>query len=184
MMHKFRDYDNLRMVNLPFEEFVCADGTFDVLYCATAFHWIPAEVGYKKAFRIIKSGGTIALFWNRAAVDKPDDALHQQIQAIYREIVPEWSDKERSSKYDETFDQIDSAIEKAGFVGLQRKLYYNTRVFNGQEYVELLDTYSDHRALTLDTRTKLYSAIKSAIEQAGDSLKVYDTMDLHMAKKP
>jgi SAM-dependent methyltransferase len=183
-MHKYRDYDNLRMVNLPFEEFICGVHTFDMLVSATAFHWIPAEVGYKKAFSIIKPGGILALFWNKPSANRADDALHQRIQSIYRELLPQWADKAQADGFEAEVEARNKIIGETGFVDVQTKLYHNTRVFGGDEYIELLDTYSDHRALEAELRMKLYGAIRSAIIEAGNILTIYDTVDLHLARKP
>lgn len=62
---KFKIYKNFNVIRSAFEDYDCDDNQFDMLYSATAFHWIPDEIGYKKAYRIIRSGGTLALFWNR-----------------------------------------------------------------------------------------------------------------------
>ena len=48
----------------------------------------------------------------------------------------------------------------------------------------MLNTYSDHRAMPDDVRTRFECEIRAAIEKAGGFLKVYDTIDLYLAQKP
>jgi len=58
---KHASFSNFQVVNIDFES-LCADSnTFDLIYSATAFHWIPEEVGYTKVFELLKSGGFLAL---------------------------------------------------------------------------------------------------------------------------
>jgi ubiquinone/menaquinone biosynthesis C-methylase UbiE len=91
---KFKHYINLKIVQSSFEDYVCDDNTYDMLYSATAFHWIPPEIGYTKARRILKDGGTLALFWNRPSLNIKGNALHQKIQAIYQDFLPQFNNKE------------------------------------------------------------------------------------------
>lgn len=39
--------------------------SLNIRYSATAFHWIPEEIGYPKVIQMLKPHGTLALFWNK-----------------------------------------------------------------------------------------------------------------------
>jgi len=178
---KFKEYGNFKVYNTSFEDFECDDDSFDILYSATAFHWIPQEIGYPKALRILKSGGTLALFWNKPFVNREDDLLHQKIQSIYRKYMP--SSKKPVENDSERYDIMAKTIQSYGFKDLQVKIYHQTRVFNSSDYISLLDTYSDHRTMPEPSKQLLYSEIKNAILEHGNVIKVYDTMDLYLARK-
>lgn len=182
---KFKAYENFKVVRSSFEDYACDDITFDMLYSATAFHWIPDEIGYKKAYRLIKSGGTIALFWNRPAPNDKNNPLHQKIQAIYKELLPHWSYKVTSPEDKERkYSSILNKIKEYGFINAELKLYHNTRRMTGVEYIELLNTYSDHLALENSIKTLLFDGIRTAIEEFGNEVVINDTVDLYLAKKP
>lgn len=180
---KFRNYTNFEIAEVPFEDYVCAENQFDLLYSATAFHWIEPEIGYRKAYRIIKNGGTLALFWNRPSVNDRDNRLHQKIQSIYHKFLPQWGEK---AKVDRGAQQegIRNQIAEYGFTDIAFQLYSNTRTTTGEEYVELLNTYSDHRALDERIRAPFFYAVRTAIEESGNQLTIYDTVDLYLAHKP
>jgi ubiquinone/menaquinone biosynthesis C-methylase UbiE len=180
---KFKAYEKFNIVRSAFEDYVCDDNKFDMLYSATAFHWIPEEIGYKKAYRILKSGGTIALFWNRPSPNDKDNPVHQKIQAIYREVLPQWSNNVTQSQDKPKYSSINK-IEKYGFVNVETKEYHNTRKMTGVEYVELLNTYSDHIALEKPIKSLLYDGIRTAIEDLGNEIIINDTVELYLAKKP
>jgi ubiquinone/menaquinone biosynthesis C-methylase UbiE len=180
---KFKVYKNFNVVRSAFEDYACDDNKFDMLYSATAFHWIPDEIGYKKANRIIKSGGTIALFWNRPSPNDKDNPVHQKIQSIYRELLPQWSNKVTHSQDKPKYSSINK-IEQYGFVNVVFKQYDNIRKMTGIEYVELLNTYSDHIALGKSMKSLLFDGIRTAIEEFGNEIIINDTVELYLAKKP
>jgi len=178
---KFKEYKNFRVINTSFENFECDDNSFDILYSATTFHWIPEEIGYPKALSILKKGGTLALFWNKPYVNRQDDLLHQKIQSIYQKY--RFSNKKPVENDTERYNKIAKTIQSYGFRDLQVKLYHQTRVFNSSDYISLLNTYSDHRSMPEPTKQLFYNEIKNAIIEHGNVLKIYDTIDLYLARK-
>ncbi len=62
-----------------FEDFAAADGTFDLIVCATAFHWIDPEVRFSKAARLLRPGGWLALVGTGERYDDPVGAALRQL---------------------------------------------------------------------------------------------------------
>jgi ubiquinone/menaquinone biosynthesis C-methylase UbiE len=178
---KYKGYSDLKVIQSSFEDYECSDNKFDMLYSATAFHWIPPEIGYKKAYRIIKNGGTLALFWSKSSVN--DDLLYRKIQSIYNKFLPQWGSDKTKNNQASRYPIIQKQMAEYGFTDFQSHLYHNTRAMTGEEYIELLDTYSDHRALDKIIRVPLYNSIKTAIEESGNELIINDTVDLYLARK-
>lgn len=180
---KFASYCNFEVVNVDFEDFFSHDQTFNLIYSATAFHWIPEEVGYTKSFELLKPGGVLALFWNHPFVNREDDILHNKIQEVYRKY------KLFEDKHPIEFNEKDCAIilnrlKKYGFSNCQSHLFYSVRQFTADEYIGLLNTYSDHRALPKQIKKELETEISILINDCGGILTVYDTIDLYLAQKP
>lgn len=178
---KYKDYSNLNVIQSAFEDYQCDDNKFDMLYSATAFHWIAPEIGYKKTYRILKNGGTLALFWSKSSVN--DDPLYRKIQSIYNKFLPQWGSDETKNDHASRYPIIQKQLAEYGFADFQFHLYHNSRTMTGEEYVELLDTYSDHRALDKVIRVSLYNSIRAAIEESGNELIINDTFDLYLARK-
>lgn len=74
-------------------------------------------------------------------------------------------------------------IQSYGFKDLVSKLYHSTRTFSANDYLALLNTYSDHRSMTSLTRKRFENEWRDAILEFGNELKVYDTIDLYLARK-
>ncbi|WP_410511886.1 class I SAM-dependent methyltransferase [Paenibacillus sp. BR2-3] len=178
---KFREYKNFAIYNTTFEEFECPDDSIDIIYSATAFHWIPEEIGYPKVSKLLKTDGTLALFWNRPFVARGNDELHQNIQRIYQKYRP--SNTKLIENDTERYNNISKNIQAYGFRDVVFKLYHLTRRFSSTDYIALLNTYSDHRSMPSTTKEFFEDEIKEAIIKFGDVLNVYDTIDLYLARK-
>ena len=74
-----------------FEEVPLPEQVFDAVFSAAAFHWIDPEIGWAKAARCLRPGGTLALIAHisyreeRTAAD--DEALHEVFQKYWSQPV-------------------------------------------------------------------------------------------------
>ncbi len=179
---KFHDFPNLSVQNCPFEDFSGTDGCFDLIYSATAFHWIPEKIGFPKVFRLLRSGGILALWRNRPCPGQPGEELFQEIQAAYAKYRP--GSKKPTEDEAEHRRKIRETILSYGFTDLKFKSYHAARIFSAENYIHLLNTYSDHRNTNPERKQKLETEIRKAIERHGNRLTVLDTIDLYLARKP
>ena len=150
--HKFKEFSDFTAVTAKFEDFECDNNSYDLVYSASAFHWIPEEVGYTKVFQMLKSGGAFARFANHPYKDKGREEIHEALQAIYAVYMP-GSPSPTEYSEDDAKRRADIA-RKYGFVDVSYQLYYRTRSFTAKEYISLLGTYSDHIAIEANTREK------------------------------
>ena len=60
---------------------------------------------------------------------------------------------------------------------------YDSRNNTAKEYVDLLGTYSDHIAIDEFIRTSFFKDIEKIINSFGGVIRIYDTMDLQLARK-
>ena len=65
MKKKFGSYENFHIVNADFESYDFKNNQFDLVYSAAAFQWIPENIGYPKAYDILKNNGAFAMFMMR-----------------------------------------------------------------------------------------------------------------------
>jgi len=155
---KFNNYSNLNVVNTKFEDFTYIKDSIDLVYSDTAFHWISEEIGYKKIYNMLKPNGTIGLFWNKPFANRMDDKLHMEIQSIYENYSFAF---QRSSTLNtslieedtERYNRNINAMDMYGFKDVTFKLYKSSRTLKFNEYISLLNTYSDHRAM--DSKAKV-----------------------------
>lgn len=178
---KYSGYDNFSMCTQSLQDYVCPEENFDLIYAATAFHWIPEEYGYKRVFSLLKKGGAFARFRYHAGSDQGRPALVEKIQALYREYMK----REKPAEFgDADAKAIADIAAKYGFTETKYALYHTTKDFTADQYMSLLHTYPDHMKLPEPQRSKLFDGIHSAIMRNGGMITVYYTMDLELARKP
>lgn len=178
---KFAGFPNFHIMNSDFEKVHLENDTYDLVYSATAFHWIPREVGYPKVFSLLRSGGVIALFWNHAS--RVNAELDCAMQEVYRKYpIYQHSTIHRFSE--DNCREIAKTIREYGFVDVVYHMYHQTRVLDAPQYRSLLNTNSDHRARQNEIRIQIENELSDVIHNYGGKIEINDTMDLYLARKP
>lgn len=183
---KFKGYRNFSVITGKFEDTVFEENAFDLVFSASAFHWVPEKLGYEKVFSMLKNGAVFARFANHPYRDKGKPALLKEIDEIYDEYYNKFYNKNREVLTEYTEEQAkDRAMiaSKYGFTDIQYALFHRERIFSAKEYIELLGTYSDHIAIEETIRMKFFSKIEEAIHNHGGTITIYDTIDLQLARK-
>lgn len=179
LKNKFCFYDNFQIVNDDFETYDFGKDRFDLVYSAATFQWIPEKIGYPKAYDILKSGGTFAMFMMRP--DKrpgggyTDEPLYSKIQEVYAAYFHPSIEYTCNLDYD--------ARDKYGFIDLDCRYYYKTREYNADDYVSLIGTHSDHLTLQEPYKTRFFDSIREVILNAGDRITLYDKIIMYLARK-
>jgi len=186
---EFSKYDKFEVLNAPFEDAMLDSDKYDLIYAATAFHWVNAEIGCPKTFQLLKSGGVFALFrYNAVPADNGD--LYEEIQTVYEKyyhkpyIRPTRKAKDDYSKQPEIIKGFGfDDLNKFRFTDVTIKLYESVWTFSADDYMSLLDTYPDHKSLKDGDRMSLYNGIKDAILRHGGQIDVNYVFQLYMGRK-
>lgn len=178
---KFSAYQNFSVMVARFEDAAFEKKSCDLIYSASAFHWIPEEIGYTKVYDMLRPGGVFARFANHPYHDKGRPGLPEAIQDVYRVYMPRSSAPGEYGVQDAA--QRADIAHRYGFEETAYYLYHRTRTFTAKEYTELLGTYSDHIAIEETTRRRFFAEIEAAINAFGGEITIYDTIDLELARK-
>lgn len=181
LAEKHHSNPNLTVVNGDFLD-IPETQTFDLIYSATAFHWIPREEGMAKVLRMLRPGGLAALFWNHPIVGiDPESHAAGVVQEVYRTIGRSGKGKVFDGSTCPAYVQ---RLEDAGFTNVRYSLYRSERILTGAEYVQLMQSYSDHRTLPDEKRMQLEVRMEEAIRsELHNALPILDIMDLYLAEK-
>ena len=186
LRNKFKEYERFKVITGKFEDVNLENNTFDLVFSATAFHWVPEEIGYPKLHSILKDGGAFARFANRPRICKDDPDFAAEIDNIYDDYYNKYYGLRSGTKAWFTEDkakEISLIPAKYGFRDIKYYLFYRDRVFTAIEYVGLLGTYSDHIAIEESIRKEFFDRIEEAINEHGGSITINDTLDLELARK-
>ncbi|MBQ8378936.1 MAG: methyltransferase domain-containing protein [Oscillospiraceae bacterium] len=174
----FLGYKKFDCVNTTFENFVAEHDTYDIIFSATAFHWINPEIAYPKAYYLLNKGGTLALFWNTPDVNRSNDSVHYAIGDIYKKYFGE---RPQRPDMNYIYETRLSYMHKYGFEDVHFKLYDDIRRMNSIEYARLLETYPD--VIKMERKNEFLAEIVNAIERNGGTVTIYDTIDLYLGRK-
>ena len=183
---RLKGYANLSLLNCTLQDYAGEGAPFDLIYAATAFHWIEEEYGYCKVFKLLREGGSFARFAYHAGSDRSRPQLAQQIESLYQQYMRK-GDKPSPPPKEfgrEDAEALAAVALRYGFVEPRSFLYQMTKDFSAEEYLALLRTYPDHMALPEQKREGLFAGIANAIQQHGGTLTVFYTVDMELAQKP
>jgi SAM-dependent methyltransferase len=150
--------------------------TFDLLTCAQAWHWVEPVAGALKAAEVVRDGGRIGLFWN---VGRPPELVRKPVDAVYAELAPSLVAQsivlgagleERAGLAAESL----TASGKWADVSVETFPWEST--YRTDEWLDQLQTHSDHRGLPPEQLTALLAAVGAEIDRLGGSfVMTYET---------
>jgi SAM-dependent methyltransferase len=140
-------------------------GRFDLVFAATAWHWVDPAVRYQRAWAALRPGGHLA-FWGAMHV-APDggDPFFQEVQEVYDEIGEGLPAGYGWPRPGELADHS-GEIEASGLFRVTHVRHFDwERVYDADGYVGLLDTFSGHIAMADWQRERLYGEIRRRLGQ-------------------
>ena len=170
------------VIQARFEDYDPAEGAFDAVVCAQAWHWVPPEVGYAKASSALRQDGSLALMWN---VHRGfEDGFFEAVQGSYLRTAPDVA-RDPTSQADKTGPEAHRQIEASGlFGGVETRVYTWRRTLDTETYLKLQQTHSDKRILPTGQLEALLADIGNLMEtQFGGSITELHETYLYVAPK-
>jgi SAM-dependent methyltransferase len=166
----------------PFEDWPGEPGGFDLVFAATAWHWIDPDRRYAAAHAQLRPGGHLAVWAASHAFPADADPLFRELQPIYEELG-----EARVDAWPLPHDVPDDAaeIEASGLfedVRVRRHLW--ERRYTADEYIALLDTFSGHIAMGEAKRGRLYAEVRRRLAERPDGrVRRHWLAVLHVARR-
>jgi SAM-dependent methyltransferase len=152
----------------PFERWESEERNFDLVYAATAWHWIDPAIRYEKAHSLLRLGGHLA-FWNAGHAFPPGfDSFFTDIQAVYDAIGESHPGEWPPPAPDRLPDSRDEITASGFFDNVKVHRYLWARRYSAEQYIALLNTFSGHIAMQPAKRDMLYSEIRRLIAARDD----------------
>jgi len=151
-----------------FEDWDGEPDAFELVYAATAWHWLDPLVRYRKAHRLLRPGGHLA-FWSALhAFPVGFDPFFSDIQEVY-DAIGESHPGEWPPPPPEEIPDAAAEVEASGlFDDVEVRRYVWERSYTAEEYLALLNTFSGHIAMQEAKREHLYREIRRRIGQRRD----------------
>jgi SAM-dependent methyltransferase len=187
---------SFQLVLEPFEEFARSRAnSFDLLYAAQSWHWVPAEKRLGAASSVLRDGGSLALMWNVARPpERPVvEALDGAYAAALGDEVVAWRERlgplyclPAGGRADPGVRRFVAEIEASYFFGpVSVALSPWSAVYESDHWLSLISTQSDHRMLQPEQLRAVQEEVGQVLDDLGGSLSVsYDSTAVLARKLP
>jgi SAM-dependent methyltransferase len=158
-------YPNASVITASFEEWDPRGARFDMVFSAQAWHWLDPAVRYQKAADILKPGGRLAVLDVEHAFPKDTDPFFHDIQEVYDAIAEDGPAHEVwPPPLPEHVEDMRQEFEDNGlFKEFDSRRYVWDVMYAADEYIDLLNTFSDHIASKPEQLEYLYREVRELI---------------------
>jgi SAM-dependent methyltransferase len=171
---RLNDFPAVRVVTSAFEDWPLPREPFDMVFSATAFHWIDPDVRIAKSAAALHPDGALATVATHH-VAGGTEMFFAQVQDCYERFDPSTPPGLRlSAAADIPYDNAESDPPRLFGPTVFRR-YEWEQSYSTVQYLDLLATYSNHRALEPAARAGLLTCIAQLINDhyAGHVTKRY-----------
>lgn len=165
-----------------FEAWEPAGRRFDLIVSGQAWHWVDPQVGAVKAVRLLRPGGLLAPFWNFSELE-PE--VRRRIDAAYARVERELGERSviRSGAGPHTVPAHSEAVRATGlFASVEHHRYRWEKAYTRDEWLDFIQTHSDHSTLPVERLAALVAAVGAAIDEAGGVVHAQYTTDAVFAR--
>jgi SAM-dependent methyltransferase len=180
--HELQDYKNVQIITGAFEEIILPESSFDLVFAATAFHWLDPAVRFVKSHDLLQNGGHLAIIHAHHISDEKGDAFLNASQPIYDKY--DFTDKDKKPKFPRHKNLKPTEIDE----NLFRLKYFGSFpvviTYNASQFVQLLNTYSNHLVASQQVQQAFYGEIEALInEKFQGNVDKHFSMSLTIAEK-
>jgi SAM-dependent methyltransferase len=169
--------------NADFETWPLPAEPFDLVFAATAFHWIRREVGERKSARALRDGGALAVVTTTHVADD-DEEFWIAIQGCYERHVPGTKPGRRLPRIDAVGDVCDEIGITGCFESPALRQYLWDATYTTAQYLDLMRTHSNHIALDGDVLSSLLDSMERLVDaQPGGRVTARYLFRLAIARK-
>jgi SAM-dependent methyltransferase len=177
-------FGEVEVVEAGFEEWVPDPEPYDMVFAATAWHWVDPAVRYRQAAAALGVGGFLAS-WDAVHVfPAGGDPFFADIQDVYDEIgegLPPDARWPRPGELEDRRGEIE-ASELFEVIDVSHFDWETTH--DAESYIDLLNTFSGHIAMDDWQRERLYFEIRRRLaERPGGRLRRHWGAVLHVARR-
>lgn len=157
-------FPNVRIITGAYEAADLPENGFDLVYAATAFHWIERRAKYARTHQLLKPGGHLAILHAEQVSDEQGDRFFFARQPVYHRHTPS---REAGSFRLPRCDELraPSDVDNTLFSQVDFATYRLIKRYAADDYIGLLSTFSPTIALGDRERRLFLKEIGSIIRR-------------------
>lgn len=146
-----------------FEQWPLPPEPFDLAVVATAFHWLDPATRLPRAARALRPGGTFAVVTTHHVKGGTVD-FFDRVQRCYEQWDPATPPDLQQADEADTATDTEEWDRSEHFTDVTVRRHARDIAYTVEEYIDVLLTYSGHRALDAPSRQGLLACIRDLIE--------------------
>ncbi len=154
----------LRIEIATFEDAALTANNFDLIACASAFHWLDQQKALGRIHNLLHPGGTLAIWWNAYRQPNSGDAFADAVIPLLAGLALPPSEA-KGSHYSLEVDARKSELEAGGLIDIDVSIIRRERLLTSDQILGLYGSYSFVRALPAPQREKLLVDIEMIAER-------------------
>ncbi len=162
-------FEHVDVIEGAFETWEPPDGArFDLVFAATAWHWLDPAVRYRRAWSLLREGGHLAIWSALHVLAEDGDPFFDEIQDVYDAIgepLPEDAVVPRPGALPDDREDI---LGTGLFADVVVRQFDWEVTYDAEAYLRLLDTFSGHIAMHGWQRDRLYGEIRRRLAERPD----------------
>jgi SAM-dependent methyltransferase len=182
---KLAAFPAVEVVTADFETWEPPPEPFDAVAAFTSFHWLDPAGRYERTASLLRTGGILAVAETHHVLPEGGDSFFAEVQADYEAVDPDDpKTKAGGPGPPDAVGDLSGEIDASGVyrtAAVHRYLWEVT--YTASQYVDVLDTYSGHRALDDERRAELYRRIRRRIEARGGTVRKTYLAVLNVARR-
>ena len=183
---KLASYPTVEVITASFETWQPERASFDAVVAFSAFHWVRPDLRYTKTADLLRDHGKLAFVSMAHVLPSDGDPFFSEVQADYEAVIPgdpkakggadgafyspPWRLPDPDALGDHSDDVVADEINASGrFHNLAARRYLWEVIYTADDYIDVLNTYSHHRALDDAARERVLERIHQRIERRPES---------------
>ena len=161
----------LEVIQGAFEDAVLPPGCWDVVFVATAFHWLDPAVRLKKPAALLRGGGVVGIVGTNQISSEVDRGFFGRAFPIYRKYRPD--EEPRKMPGEDVVPAEYLEVSESGLfepVALHRCRW--DQRYGTAAYLDLLRSHSDTQSMEHDAREGLLAGLGDLIEREFEGVVV------------
>ncbi|WP_234542424.1 class I SAM-dependent methyltransferase [Streptomyces shenzhenensis] len=162
-------YPGVDVVVAAFEEWRLPPEPFDAVVCATAFHWLDPALRTPKAARALRPGGLLGVVATHHVAGGTED-FFAEVQECYERWDPATPPGLRQTRESELATDTSEFTGSPHFTDVAVHGHGQEITYTTDQYLDVLLTYSNHRALPATARSGLLACVRELIDSRYDGV--------------
>ena len=163
LARKFLAQPELTVVNAAFEDVPLSEGAWDLVFSATAYHWVAPETRTAKPHALLKAGGVLAVVDTIQVHDEADRGYFERSQPLYARYWTDQATFHPAPQPDVEPPMLEELRASGLFEDVRLWRYRWDQRYSVDAYIALVRSYSNTYALAPDLRESFLADLRAFV---------------------